>query len=323
MTATARAINFPMATSRVCSWRGSAQRRCGRSAVSWSSGGPSMSSCDKLGMEDRSGSARGDRSAAQESNGRGCLVRPCPADLCGRTSTRFRCQFTSWPTVPSFGGTYHAAGRARVVGQHNPARGSNFSTRSSRTLYRSTCTSLKAVKRSPLGLDLYLLAHIPDIRAQELRCSLSWKQLYRQFGADPSQLGKAGRHNSVTRFRADCLRELKKIKRAWPGPALSDGYGGHWCIVSPRRRASHRHSSGSSTNRVQRRIRPAGTASYRSLCPTNRKRTGRGERGQGAARSPRKAYRPRGAAGSTVGLLIRAAPGAARAFHAWIFHKTL
>ena len=38
--------------------------------------------------------------------------------------------------------------------------------------------------------------------------------LYRQFGADPA---KAGDKRTVDNFRTDCLRELKKIKTAWPG----------------------------------------------------------------------------------------------------------
>ena len=45
---------------------------------------------------------------------------------------------------------------------------------------------------------------------------LSWRQLYRQFGADPSRV-TAGRVFDASRFRAGCLRELKKINRAWPG----------------------------------------------------------------------------------------------------------
>ena len=42
---------------------------------------------------------------------------------------------------------------------------------------------------------------------------LKWKQLYRQFGADPA---RANDNNTLQNFRTDCLRELKKIQRAWP-----------------------------------------------------------------------------------------------------------
>ena len=42
---------------------------------------------------------------------------------------------------------------------------------------------------------------------------LSWARLYGQFGSDPS---KASVPRPVDDFRKDCLRELKKLKVAWP-----------------------------------------------------------------------------------------------------------
>ena len=51
---------------------------------------------------------------------------------------------------------------------------------------------------------------------------LSWKALYRQFGADPS---KASDLRTVDNFRTDCLRELKKIKIAWPGLQYRTNHG--------------------------------------------------------------------------------------------------
>ena len=73
--------------------------------------------------------------------------------------------------------------------------------------------TLTALKSSTLGLDLYLWL---VYRTFALRASLrlSWRQVYRQFGADPAQ---AGDKNIVNAFRTKCLRELKKIKLAWPG----------------------------------------------------------------------------------------------------------
>ena len=71
---------------------------------------------------------------------------------------------------------------------------------------------LKAMKRSALGLDLYLwLTYRTFGLTRPLR--LSWPQLYRQFGADPARAGDA---RTVDNFRTKCLRELKKIKMAWP-----------------------------------------------------------------------------------------------------------
>ena len=42
---------------------------------------------------------------------------------------------------------------------------------------------------------------------------LTWRQLYRRFGANPDKATKQG---TVDNFRRDCLRELEKIQRAWP-----------------------------------------------------------------------------------------------------------
>ena len=72
--------------------------------------------------------------------------------------------------------------------------------------------TLTALKRSSLGLDLYLwLAYRTFALMRPLR--LSWRRLYRQFGADPA---KATDRVTVDNFRKDCLRELKKIKTARP-----------------------------------------------------------------------------------------------------------
>ena len=74
-------------------------------------------------------------------------------------------------------------------------------------------TTLKALKRSPLGLDLYLWLTY-RIFALTTPQQLTWKQVYRQFGAHPD---KASDKFTVHAFRYKVLRELKKIKLAWPG----------------------------------------------------------------------------------------------------------
>ena len=62
------------------------------------------------------------------------------------------------------------------------------------------------------GLDFYLwLTYRTFTLNRPLR--LSWPCLYRQFGVDPS---RASDRVTVDNFRKDCLRELKKIKLAWP-----------------------------------------------------------------------------------------------------------
>ena len=71
---------------------------------------------------------------------------------------------------------------------------------------------LKALKRSSLGIDFYLwLTYRTFTLKRPLR--LSWAHLYRQFGVDPT---KARGARTVNNFRTDGLRELKKIKVAWP-----------------------------------------------------------------------------------------------------------
>ena len=72
--------------------------------------------------------------------------------------------------------------------------------------------TLTALKRSTLGLDLYLWL---VYRTFSLRAPLrlSWRQVYHQFGAHPA---KARDNNTVQAFRYKVLRELKKIKLAWP-----------------------------------------------------------------------------------------------------------
>ena len=73
--------------------------------------------------------------------------------------------------------------------------------------------TLKALKRSSLGLDLYLWLVYRTFSLHE-PLHLSWRDLYRQFGADPS---RAGDKFVVMNFRKKSLRELIKIRTAWPG----------------------------------------------------------------------------------------------------------
>ena len=71
---------------------------------------------------------------------------------------------------------------------------------------------LRAIRRSPLGIDLYLwLTYRSYRRVRPLR--LSWKQLHKQFGAHPD----SGKPGHVDEFRRSAIRELKKLKAAWPG----------------------------------------------------------------------------------------------------------
>ena len=81
--------------------------------------------------------------------------------------------------------------------------------------------TLTALKRSTLGLDLYLwLVYRTFTVRAPLR--LTWRQVYRQFGVNPA---KASDKVTVQAFRRKVLRELKKIKIAWPGLNYSTAPG--------------------------------------------------------------------------------------------------
>ena len=73
--------------------------------------------------------------------------------------------------------------------------------------------TLKALTRCALGLDLYLwlVYRTFPLRAPQ---RLTWRQLYHQFDANPA---KVPDKRAVQDFRRKVLRELKKIKLAWPG----------------------------------------------------------------------------------------------------------
>ena len=72
--------------------------------------------------------------------------------------------------------------------------------------------TLRALKRSTLGLDLYLwLTYRTFALTRPVR--ITWRQVYRQFGVDPA---KANNRVTVRNFQRKVSRELKKIKIAWP-----------------------------------------------------------------------------------------------------------
>ena len=86
---------------------------------------------------------------------------------------------------------------------------------------------LKVLKRSSLGLDLYLwLTYRTFTLHAPLR--LSWSRLYHQFGVNPA---KGGNRVTVDNFRKDCLQELIKIKTAWPDLNYAAAQG--VLVVSP------------------------------------------------------------------------------------------
>ena len=80
---------------------------------------------------------------------------------------------------------------------------------------------LKALRRSSLGLDLYLWLTY-RIFSLKKPIHLAWPRLYRQFGVEPD---KANNRVTVDNFRKDCLREMIKIRTAWPALKYSTARG--------------------------------------------------------------------------------------------------
>ena len=74
---------------------------------------------------------------------------------------------------------------------------------------------LRAIKRSPLAIDLYVWLTYTNYRAWSRKTTyrLSWHQLYRQFGK--SQEGRP-RRLQVAGFRNAVMHELKTLQVPWP-----------------------------------------------------------------------------------------------------------
>ena len=161
-----------------------------------------------LGMEDRSGSPRGDRTRLRNQMKRlfGCSVSLIYEDKHGSrfVSSHIAESGEFWwdPAKPN----EQALWDSRIY------LGEAFFNEIINHPIPIDMNILKALKRCSLGLDLYLWV---TYRTFSLRAPqrLTWRQLYRQFGTDPD---KASDKRIVKIFRRQALRELKKIKVAWP-----------------------------------------------------------------------------------------------------------
>ena len=171
----------------------------------------------KLGMQDDSGSPRGDRTRLRNQMKRlfGCTVSLIYEDSSGvkRVSSLVADKHEFWwnPKRPE----------DRSLWESKIELGEKFFAEIIAHPVPLDMNILKALKRSSLGLDWYLwLTYRTFALANPLR--LAWASLYRQFGVDPA---KANDKFVVRDFRKDCLRELKKIKDAWPSLHYATGKG--------------------------------------------------------------------------------------------------
>ena len=89
---------------------------------------------------------------------------------------------------------------------------------------------LRAIRRSPLGIDLYMLItnHTYQKWPRRETLKVPWRELYEQVGSEPNRRGT----KDVSRFRGNAIREIKKLKNVWPelryrirpGTFEKDGY---------------------------------------------------------------------------------------------------
>ena len=161
-----------------------------------------------LGMQDDSGSGRGDRTRVRNQ-----MDRLFNANVRLTYENQHGKQFIS-SNIADRGELWWDPKRPdeRVLWESKIELGEKFFEEIIAHPIPLDMNTLKALKRCTLGLDLYLwLVYRTFVLTRPLR--LSWKSLYHQFDGDPA---KAGDHNTVQNFRRKALRELKKIKAAWP-----------------------------------------------------------------------------------------------------------
>ena len=167
------------------------------------------SSCDALGINSTSGGARGEQTRLRNQMRRlfNCTVQLSYKDEQGEAAVN---SLIARPTR-----VLVERAQARRAGRCGKARfelGEDFFNEIINHPVPLDMNTLTALKRCALGLDLYLwLVYRTFALRAPLR--LSWQQVYRQFGVDPA---KASDKRTVDAFRTKCLRELKKIKLAWP-----------------------------------------------------------------------------------------------------------
>ena len=172
---------------------------------------------EKLGSHDRSGSARGDRTRLRNQMNRlfRCQVELVYEDKYGERSVASRIanrtEFWWDPKRPE----------ERMLWKSKIRLGEEFFHEIIRHPVPLDMNILKALKRSSLGLDLYLWLTYRTFSLKRA-ARLPWQRLYRQFGVDPA---KASDRVTVDNFRKDCLRELIKIKTAWPSLNYSTAKG--------------------------------------------------------------------------------------------------
>ena len=163
----------------------------------------------KLGMSDDSGSPRGDRTRLRNQMKRlfGCNITLIYKDDQGE-------RFITSPIAAS--GEYLWDPKRpydAMLWESKIELSEKFFEEIIRHPVPLDMNTLKALKRCALGLDLYLWLNY-RLFALTSPLRLSWRNLYRQFDADPTLTPDK---RAIQNFRVKVLRELKKIKTSWAG----------------------------------------------------------------------------------------------------------
>ena len=162
----------------------------------------------ELGIRSRSGGVRGDRTRLRDQmerlfsasirlsyEGKG-VTRSVASMIADRSELWWRVD--SPETMSLWGSTVRL--------------GKGFSQEILRRPVPVDMATLRALRRCPLGLDLYLWLTYAAFKLERPR-RITWPVLYRQFADEPSEQYDK---NEVQMFRRRALRELRKIKTAWP-----------------------------------------------------------------------------------------------------------
>ena len=162
----------------------------------------------KLGMQDDSGSPRGDRTRLRNQMKRlfnasvQLIYEDAQVDASASSFVADRTVFWWNERKPD----------EQVLFNSKIRLGEAFYNEIIRNPVPLDMNTLTALKRCSLGLDIYLwlVYRIFALRAPQY---LTWRQVYRQFAAHPEN---AHNKKTIQNFRVQALRELKKIKLAWP-----------------------------------------------------------------------------------------------------------
>ena len=162
----------------------------------------------KLGMEDDSGGVRGDRTRLRNQMKRLFL---CVISLTYKGETGGAT--LNAPIAREFNYMWSARDpNAPSLWNSKIELGADFFKEIIRRPVPLDMNILREMKRSPLGLDLYFWLVYKTFTLKTPQ-RFEWRHLYRQFGVDPARSTDS---NIVNAFRTDCLRELTKLKAAWP-----------------------------------------------------------------------------------------------------------